>query len=251
MQGESCDQTAKLDMVVWLTRHGWEADPHPQPLEHGGPKKFLLELRRPASYFLVLLKLDEVLGKGVASVPHDAVDYFYRCLLRLNAEQLEAVLRVGEATDEFYRKELKAGLPAIEDDGVGEEAAAADGNGAPVPIAGPLDVSGTRVWKRCLVSVPADADGDPPAHKVYFDSQLHSSGQRGFIQCPREDHGRACIMHCYTEGFGSRAEFAAAMHRWASMASGEGCATRSQHLCQRPTPEWGRPLPQGLHVRDF
>ena len=183
-------------------------------------------------------------------MPHDAVEYFYRCLLRLRADQLEAVLRVGEATDDFYRKELKAGLPAIAADGGGEEAAAADG--APLPIAGPLDVSGTRVWKRCLVSVPdPDAVGDPPAHKVYFDFQLHSFGQRGFIMCPRqEDPGKACIMHCYTEGFESRAEFAAALHHWASIAADEGCATSSQHLCQRPTPEWGRPLPEGLHVRD-
>ena len=169
--------------------------------------------------------------------------------MRLRAVQLEAVLRVGEATDDFYRKELKAGLPTIAADGIGEEAVAADG--APMPIVGRLYMSGTMVWKRCLVSVPdPDADGDPPVHKVYFDFQLHPFGQRGFIKCPREDHGKACLMQCYTEGFGSRAEFAAALHQWASMAADEGCDTSSQHLCQRPAPEWGRPLPEGLHVRD-
>ena len=61
-----------------------------------------------------IMLLDEVLGKGVESVPHDGVDYFYRCLLRLRADQLEAVLRVGEATDDFYRKNLRLGCLGLQ-----------------------------------------------------------------------------------------------------------------------------------------
>ena len=194
------------------------------------------------------MKHEDVLGKGVEVIPHDAVDFFYRCLLHFRAEQLDVVIRVGESADEYYRKELVAALPSS--DAVADmDVDAQDGFGDIAPITGPLDISSSRTWTRCLVSNSASrCRGELQALKVYFDFQKHSFGQRGFIVCPHKDHHH-CIMHSYTQDFASRMEFAAALYKWASRAW--EYPTRDSHLHHRPTPEWGRPFPESLAIRDF
>ena len=248
---DTCAQTSKLDMVVWLTRHGWTPADSPAPLVLDGPKEFVVEMRRPASYYMVLLKFDNVMRKGVESLPHDGVDGFYRCLLQLNGEQLECVLRVGNEADEYYRKELRAALAPREGrNALDDEHVEPRESGAIVPVSGALDVSGARAWKRFAMSGGPDSEGEAaPAFKVYFDFQQHSFGQRGFVQCPVAGHGKPCIMHCYTQGFGSRLEFAAALHKWVCMAG--KCSTRLEHLSQRPDPTWALPVPESLTLRDF
>ncbi len=162
---DTFDETSKLDMAVWLTQHGWTPMPNPAAVVSGGPKEFLLEMRRPASYFIVLAKVEAVLQKGVQSIPHDGVDYFYRCLLRLSAERLEGILHVGETTDEYYRKELKAALPEVPTDHV-ETARGADVPEGVVPITGPMDAVATTTWTRCLVSSTGADGAEPRPHKA-------------------------------------------------------------------------------------
>jgi hypothetical protein len=236
-------------MALWLRRHGFAPAQNPADVNLVGPFEFSLEMRRPASYFLVLIKYADVLAKGVEAIPHDRGDFFYRCLLRLRADQLDVVLRSGESMDDYYRKELKAAFPGGEIEAgateAGAEAIEADGV---VPIVGPLATSETRTWQRAIVSVGGDSGGEPVVFKVYFDFQHHSFGQRGFVQCPVKEHG-TCMGHAYTQDFESRAEFCAALHMWASRA-GE-FENRFQHVALRAMPEWARPLPPTLLVRDF
>jgi hypothetical protein len=246
---DTYDETCKLDMALWLRRHGFAPAQNPADVNLVGPFEFSLEMRRPASYFLVLIKYADVLAKGVEAIPHDRGDFFYRCLLRLRADQLDVVLRSGESMDDYYRKELKAAFPGGEIEAgateAGAEAIEADGV---VPIVGPLATSETRTWQRAIVSVGGDSGGEPVVFKVYFDFQHHSFGQRGFVQCPVKEHG-TCMGHAYTQDFESRAEFCAALHMWASRA-GE-FENRFQHVALRAMPEWARPLPPTLLVRDF
>ena len=144
--------------------------------------------------------------------------------------------------------ELKAALPAGEiEAGATEAGAEAIEAGGIVHIAGPLDISETRTWQRATVSV-GDSGGEPVVFKVYFDFQHHSFGQRGFVQCPVKEHG-TCMGHAYTQGFESRAEFCAALHMWASRA-GE-FENRFEHVALRAVPEFARPLPATLAIRDF
>ena len=106
----------------------------------------------------------------------------------------------------------------------------------------------TSAWSRAAVTVVDAATGQPVMQKVYFDFQHHSYGQRGFVHCKHPDHG-TCIGHAYTQGFASRAEFCAAMHKWAS--SSPAFATREEHVALKPEPSMGRPLPETMVVREF
>ena len=246
------DESSKISIAVWLRRHGFVVKSAPSALQVGEAKEFALDMRRPLSYFAALCKHDDIFLKGITSIPHDRSDFFYRCLVKLPMDKLESIMNSGETADEFFRKEYNAVLPLLPQGDDVEMAELSDSAAVTmkglVPITGPASMIETSAWSRAAVTVVDAATGQPVMHKVYFDFQHHSYGQRGFVHCKHPDHG-TCIGHAYTQGFASRAEFCAAMHKWAS--SSQACATREEHLALKPEPSMGRPLPESMVVREF
>ena len=56
--------------------------------------EYVLNLRRPLSYFASLLSRFIIVEKGLPGIPHDRNDGYYRCLLRLEADALQVHARL-------------------------------------------------------------------------------------------------------------------------------------------------------------
>ena len=116
----------KLVVIFMLREAGWTKDANVEAYDSGMPLKYISDTR-PKSYYVALLKCDEVFDKGVLCIEHKAKDHYYRCLLNLSSDQLVAILD-GDPNvqpDEYWKR-------AIEDAG-GEDDDSNSGDEPPPP----------------------------------------------------------------------------------------------------------------------
>jgi hypothetical protein len=177
----------KLELVLLLHRDAWvHAEGVLPPYVLSAPKVYTLDFKKCFSYFAALLLSDSLFQRGVTSIPHDASDMFYRCLIQMRGEQLDQVLADVANPDRdhtFYKALLKAADLTVEDEGdeelvpqicdgdVGE-----DGNMFAPMLPQIVDIG----WSRVVVHV----GGESPRLRIYFDHfSSASSLQRAFCNC--------------------------------------------------------------------
>jgi hypothetical protein len=243
---------SKLDIIAALHREGWRPLALPggawsqgQPLHYHG------NMARPVSYFMCLLKREEVLRKGVESIRHGQKDAFYMCLLRLSAEKLvDMFAALPEAASNDWFKGRLGDDDTPHDDVDDRLLSLEDGHGpdeAPranvPPLALAPRVVGGSAWSRCFASV-----GDGSARiKVYFDNASHTSGRaRGWVNC--SDHG--CIRYIFADDYDSRDDFCAFAYTWLTTYTVDN-SDKPGHLSYTPTPQRVQAVRDSIVLIDF
>lgn len=242
---------SKIDVVMELVRQGWRLEGRlVGAWSVGDPLVCDSNLSRPLSYFAVLLRRSEVADKGVQSIPHTAVDAFYRCLLLLPARKVQAMLRGGVGkSSAFYVEQLRAAGPlalqhdahlAIEDGLAVEGDAQPDGGILPLP---PLMVGELPpAWTRVRAKLPCGY-----SLRVYFDHFSHSSSvQRGFVNCSAHP---SCIKYEFVTSAPDKATFVAKIVAWERL--GEGMSTKEEHLVAIPDQQTVATVKAQMTLEDF
>ena len=83
----------KLELLVWLRHEGW-SNGAGDPLKPNSPLECRLSLKPPLSYLAAMLSSRGIFSKHVPEIMHDQADYYYRCLLKLSAEELQSLVPV-------------------------------------------------------------------------------------------------------------------------------------------------------------
>jgi hypothetical protein len=228
----------KLQMEGWLPMVGVHGSWSP-----GAPLHCRADfMKRPASYFLALLRQDAVVAKGVAMISHDQCDGYYKCLLHMPPEPLLAVLDCMEnesnawfesKLQDYHRAELDEGDEGDVALPLPEAAAVMLGVGPPSEL---LDdemllpsVVASSVRRRAIV----DLGEGTPIIRVFFDNFTGGSvHQRGFVDCPH--HG--CIKYklVYDE---SMSRYCAWMYLWLRHGIEHPDIDRATHLQWEPRVE--------------
>jgi len=250
MRVDTYSENSKLDMCLHLIRHGWLADPDPVAVTPQGPLSFLLDVRRPASYFIALLHTVEIQQKQVQEIHHLMPDNYYRSLMRLTPAQIATMLQAGETSDEWFRKNLRESLTSGGQNIIlpGDD----DEEDVPQPAALPavpyVALNNMQVWRRCTVSEPGGSASGAVTYKVYFDTAHHTGRPRGLIQCRNPNHGE-CIKHVHSDTYDSRSVFAATLFVWATMCG--HFETKESHLAFTPTTIVAQDRLPALTINDF
>ncbi len=89
---------SKLQVVFKLQMEGWTPTAEtPASWIPGQPMLCRADLvKRPLSYYLVLLRHEAVIAKGVLEISHQQCDGYYKCLLNVPSQQLPALLAAGQ-----------------------------------------------------------------------------------------------------------------------------------------------------------
>jgi hypothetical protein len=244
MDAVSC---CKLSCIMMMGSVGWKASDDCGALGyfcHGAPREFALDVGRPKSYFWVLAKADEILGKlGVLeSLPvihHGMKDSYYKVLLRLTSgkdlAKLDALMATAADVKALPDKDFAALLPEQgEEEPCGVEVQDEDAVLAPL-LDRPLQLQNTgadmntlhsnasavlRGLPRESIDLRSSMTADVHDHRlvVHFDNFSHSSGkQRCYIACPSPFH-KACFKYAVVDKFPSKELASAWLMLWADHA---------------------------------
>ncbi len=190
----------------------------------------------------------------MGSLPHNASDGFYQCLLRLNAEKLQELFRLGVFSHRTCCKALAdEGILAIESASVQGGDAAESSEPDPLLIAGCVsgalfDAASQGAWVRCRVIAPAGSEAWAPEAKVYFDNRHRSSRSRGYIECSRAGH-EDCRKYAWCDNFSCRADLVAHLFAWLQAAP--GCCSKHAHIACEPDSRTVATFRGTVHVADF
>ena len=224
-------KTCKLQLLIALTLDGWQQAENGEDLPpvQLAVAKYYHDLKLPVSYFAALVKRRDILGKGVAGIQHKQRDNYYRCLLRMDGEDLLPLLNglEGDEPDDFFRKKLKD-LEDEDSDDSSEE----DPPPRPIvplpdvapPVPAPLVDIQYAGFERQVVTA-LDGSGEC---RVYFDHFTGGSNQRSWCSCTHHT-GQNCIrwreVHRDKDTLES---VCASMFAWS--ARGPGCTDRAAHM---------------------
>ena len=168
-------QKTKMELILTLHRDGWEHHAAPEAHAPSGSRKYTCDLRKPLSYFAALGLSQTLFDKHVTSVPHNAADSYYRCLLGLQGDKLQkclAAVCTASSQHKFYASFLSLdpieASEAIEDEpsvmaALCDDALASGGDLSLPSMLAPSAQS--LFWTRVV------AHTGPGTHrlKVYFD----------------------------------------------------------------------------------
>ena len=232
-----CNPASKLDLVIRLLREEWRDGTPDTPWSRREPKLFYCRPARATSYFACLVRSEELLAKGVKTIPHDFSDVQYQCLLRLHGSALAqflAKVASGDANCGWCRSQVKkfgdrdhvrdAGdVGEQPDDDVGEHADAVQRLVSLVPAI--LDKDSDQ-WRRAIVHMEGYPD-----HKVIFDHFSHQSGrQRGYVLCQAGHEN--CSRWRFCDESPDREHFIASLVAWS--INGDPASDPSEHIASDP-----------------
>ena len=253
IMADVCTCTSKLDLVLWLLRHGWVAGDVLAPYAQGDDRIFACSSFRPTSYFTCLVRSDDLFARGIVSVPHDAKDLVYQAMLRLDGDALAdflSCLARNVLDERWLRGQLKGKGLAIVDPGEGGEGGDV---GAEDPSVEALSVQpliplqldySTFLWKRAKVSSNGSL-----VHKVIMDHCTSASGQqRGYINC-LVPHHHNCFLWRNCSAYPNRPDMLADMLAWA--LAGSRYADRYDHMANVPDVASVAQVKDSMVVEDF
>ena len=222
-----------------LRSQGWESSREAlEPWSIDDPLHYLMDLKRPVSYFAALLSRSSILEKGVASIRHDASDGYYRCLIHVDGPRLLEILDAStqQARSDDWFKALLVANAEISGNASGDEVDDEAVLALPPPLEHMAHAGGiipvetvSDLWIRCIARRPGHED-----LKIYFDGASGGDGrQRGWAYHPGNDI--RLYRHC--DHFASREHFAAWMALWHSAGVLDVCNTRESHFNYLPLPD--------------
>ena len=187
---------SKLQVVFKLQMEGWTPTAEtPASWMPGQPMLCRADLvKRPLSYYLVLLRHEAVIAKGVPEISHQQCDGYYTCLLNVPTQQLPALLdKSNDQSNAWFEGQLKEHNCALAD-GVGGDSSSA----LPLQCAAVAPLDGdvlqallnestmpALVEESVMNRVIVDAGPGTLAFKMYFDNFSGGGAhQRGFADCP-------------------------------------------------------------------
>ena len=223
----------KLDLALKLVLQGFSDGVLGDSWTPDGGLHMDLNMRRPISYFQCLVQRFDIITKGAVCIPHRQKDGYYKCLLRLPASRLQAMLALEDHApgNDWYLAQIKDVAP---DESEGENSD--DGRHAPKtpdllaienePPAPTLTRLASH-WHRQKV----DVGEGTPLIKVYFD---HASEevQRGF--CP-SDARTDCCKWMATNQVADIREYCAKMYAWHQYRYEDNVTDKQSHLEFVPT----------------
>jgi hypothetical protein len=203
---------SKLEVMMGLCLAGWAPCAAGVDIYTGGVRWYRPNIAQPLSYFVCLSEAATLFHKGVKKIRHGATDGYYRCLLRLDSEALQAMLQFLEThhrPNNWFRDLLKEHPAALQDEDpvVVEPSYALPATPEQPLLALPWpDIAPTMGWNRSLVHI---GEGSRRL-KVYFDHFSHQSSiQRGWVDCWTHAN---CIRYVFVHGDKDR--FLANMYQW-------------------------------------
>jgi len=250
---------SKLELLVVLVGQGWRSGkPAEASLKPASPLVCELTVKKSLSYLACMAHRCMIWTKGITEISHTQCDHYYKCLLKLSAEDLAKILAMlGEPKDDAWfratykkRKPKKEDEASSSDDGSGEGGPPRpprirDGGLLPLPApAAVLDPSFVP-WKRQIVSIGEDSE----ALKVYFDNMSHKSGQQqAWLTCRAHDDG--CIR--WRRVSGDSKKFFAAMYAWHRAARlNADLRSRDEHMPFEPSDAQISECEAALVLQDF
>jgi hypothetical protein len=248
---------SKLDIIFSLHQDGWVPGDDQQEFTMGSPKLYKEGLQQPLSYFACLLEHRTVCAKGV-SIIHGGLDAYYKCLLKMEPEQLQVVIRdMANKQNSWFESKLKQ-LPdadceddvvhALQDAGPSvssECVVAADWKAFDMD---PTSTLTTAVQKTGYSRHIVDVLGAGTSIRVYFDNfsatSTGTSDQRGFCNCSRHNCIRYRAVGCDTlEKYCAKA--------WLWHLHACNCDTKQQHLMWDPSEEAVNAVMPSLRLTPF
>lgn len=199
-------QRSKLDILMQLRAHGWREvdDQDLEVWEPGRPLSYIAGMRQPLSYFVCLLRREDIISKGVKAIGHRQLDGYYKCLLAMPAGPgLDKMLAdMNQKPNAWFLSNIKgedAAAAAIDDEVEPRPGQAALEDVAEYAEADDTSAACSLLFHQVKSSTFSRqlVDMGPQTHqaKVYFDhfsgSGPESSKQRYFIAC--DEH--CCIRY--------------------------------------------------------
>jgi len=245
----------KIDLLVMLTRQGWQNDNPTEPLLPTSPLKCRLSVKPALSYLAAMACKDMIFAKHVPQIHHNQHDHYYRSLIKLEADQLAQMLLEEEGkTDKWFKQYFEKWAPDESSDSGSEgddlpprpkPPARHAGDHLPLPV---LDVVDDAYipWTRKIVSV----EGDPAELKVYTSNRNVATGkQEAWLTCLHHADER-CIR--WRTLYGTQAEFCAYMYVWHQ----DGIQLphirgRDTHMSHEPDPDTVKDVASRIQLRDF
>ena len=173
-------ERSKVESAVALLQLGWSRAGGGMPLVPGGPLAFGKEnLFKSSEYWQALMQLDSIFKKGVAEVFHHRPRAYYRCLMDLDANALNALLQrpdLMELKEAHFMRAFRGlqlpdpGLPALGAEGM---AALEDNNDVQMMIY-LLQPCIMRLWQKPTPILRASSSGMTTGHTAAGRDELTS-----------------------------------------------------------------------------
>ena len=222
---------SKLELILQLHLEGWR--PSETSLDEYAigtdDHLYLLDTKRPNSYFLALLSASRIGAKGVTAIPHNKGDAYYKVLLNCTDE--ETLLALADCPEQSIPWHV-----SIEEDGNLEEVSVPAATIDSAFAAGPLFFDADNIVQSVVETQGfarqiADSGPGTESCKIYFDNYSGSSNgafQRGFMNCPTH----CCIRYSQT-GADTIEQYCAKALLWYKHR--EVFLTKSEHLAWQPS----------------
>ena len=186
---------------------------------------YFQRLSAPKSCSAALFRHKQIFEKGVACISHTQVDGYYRCLLIMSADKVQAMLRSMHGRPDAWFKQQIAAIddPSLENGGSVCDAGSAESRLALVSPLAPV------VEQRGFARQICNSGDGSSSRKVYFDNFTGTRAgdvQRGFVHCP---HHPSCIRYRPVVRETVR-EFCTEMYAWMRVGSRGDLDSKAKHL---------------------
>lgn len=227
---------SKLELLLQLHLEGWH--PSKTSLDKYAigtdDQVYLLDTKKANSYFLALLSASKICAKGIATIPHNKGDAYYKVLLNCTDASALRVLAEGpEQSEEWLANQLASVDENLDDvNGLPCPAVSIDSSFAVSPLFFDANnILHSAVQTQGFARQIADSGPGTESCKIYFDHYTGSTSrafQRGFINCPTH----CCIRYSQT-GDDTIEQYCAKALLWYEHR--QFALTKSEHLAWQPS----------------